>query len=188
MQLGFYFDQRRCTACNTCVVACKQWNDVPAGPAFWRWVATEEEGRFPDLWVSHLSLSCCHCYDPACVQACPASAISKRDQDGIVLVDREACISGCRACRDACPYDAPQFRDGSSKMEMCDFCLDRLEEGKRPMCVVSCPLRALDSGPMEELRATYGDAGLDPGFPDPSKTRPAIILRAKHRPCAADSP
>lgn len=187
MQLGFYFDQRRCTACYTCVVACKQWNDVPAGSASWRWVSTEEKGRFPDLWVSHLSLSCCHCYNPACIQACPTSAISKRDQDGIVLVDRDACSSGCRACRDACPFHAPQFREETSKMEMCDFCLDRLEEGKQPLCVTSCPLRALDSGSMEELKATYGTGALAPGFPDPSDTQPAIIFRAKERPCAADS-
>jgi Fe-S-cluster-containing dehydrogenase component len=33
VQLGFYFDQTRCTGCNTCADACKDFNDIPAGPA-----------------------------------------------------------------------------------------------------------------------------------------------------------
>ncbi|MDP2661726.1 MAG: 4Fe-4S dicluster domain-containing protein [Dehalococcoidia bacterium] len=179
MQLGFYFDQRRCTGCYTCVVACKQWNAVPAGPASWRRVSTMEEGRFPQVWVAHLSLSCCHCLEPACVTACPASAITKRDEDGIVLVDQSACIQGCRACLLACPYQSPQFRDHESKMEKCDFCLERLEQGEKPLCVASCPLRALDSGPLEELTARYGETDRAPGFADPTLSRPAIVFRPK---------
>ena len=35
MQLAFYFDQTRCTGCYACVVACKDWHDIPAGPASW---------------------------------------------------------------------------------------------------------------------------------------------------------
>lgn len=187
MQLGFYFDQQRCTGCHTCVVACKQWHGIPAGPASWRRVSTIETGKFPEVWVGHLSLSCCHCLEPACVSACPASAISKRDEDGIVLVDQSLCIAGCQACLYACPYRAPQFRDDSSKMEMCDFCLDRLHQGGKPLCVVSCPLRALDSGPLEELKARYPGVEQAPGFADPSHTRPAILFRAKDGPASPPS-
>jgi anaerobic dimethyl sulfoxide reductase subunit B (iron-sulfur subunit) len=39
MQLAFYFDQTRCTGCYTCVVACKDWHDIPAGPASWMLIA-----------------------------------------------------------------------------------------------------------------------------------------------------
>jgi anaerobic dimethyl sulfoxide reductase subunit B len=181
MQLGFYFDQQRCTGCDACVVACKQWHEVPAGPASWRRVSTLEEGEFPHLWMAHLSLSCCHCLRPACVAACPTSAIHKRAEDGVVVVDQSLCAPGCRACLHACPYDAPQFRSEESTMEKCDFCLDRLQQGARPLCVVSCPLRALDAGPLEELRATYQTEAEAPGFPDPSPTHPAILFRARSR-------
>lgn len=181
MQLGFFFDQQRCTGCYTCVVACKQWNDVPAGTASWRRVSTIEEGRFPHVWVAHMSVSCCHCMKPACITACPTGAINKRARDGIVLVDQDICISGCRNCLDACPYDAPQFRAQDSKMEMCDFCLDRLEAGKKPLCVASCPLRALDAGPMEELAAAHGEARQAPGFADHTLTEPAVLLRPRAR-------
>lgn len=34
-QVGFYFDQTRCTGCYTCAVACKDWHDIDAGPVNW---------------------------------------------------------------------------------------------------------------------------------------------------------
>lgn len=185
MQLGFYFDQQRCTGCDTCAVACKQWHGLPAGPASWRKVSTLDAGKFPHPWVAHLSLSCCHCLEPACVGACPTSAILKRAEDGIVVVDRGLCLPGCRACLYVCPYEAPQFRDEESPMEMCDLCLDRLQRGQQPLCVVSCPVRALDSGPLEELRAARGGEASAPGFPDPSRTRPAILFRPRKVPARA---
>ncbi len=134
MQMGFYFDQTRCTGCFTCIVACKDWNDVDAGPASWRRVISMEKGRYPDLFVGFLSATCYHCLEPACVPACPADAISKRDLDGVVVVDREACLGkdNCSMCLEACPYDAPQFgAENNAKMQKCHFCLDRLAENKK---------------------------------------------------------
>jgi anaerobic dimethyl sulfoxide reductase subunit B (iron-sulfur subunit) len=179
VQLGFYFDQQRCTGCDTCVVACKQWHQVPAGPASWRRVHTLEEGRFPQVWVAHLSLSCCHCGEPACIPACPAAAITKRAGDGVVVVDQGLCIPGCRSCLSACPYQAPQFRDDESRMEKCDLCLNRLGEGKQPLCVATCPLRALDAGPLEEMEQAHQGVRDAPGFPGPSHTRPSILFRPR---------
>ena len=37
------------------------------------------------------------------------------------------------------------------------MCIDRLEKGQLPLCVASCPMRALDFGPIDELKAKYGD-------------------------------
>ena len=109
MQLGFYLDQTRCIGCFTCIVACKDWNDVDAGPASWRRVITTEKGKYPDLFVAFLSTACHHCVEPACVSACPVDAISKREVDGVVVVDRETCLGkdNCDMCLQACPYDAP---------------------------------------------------------------------------------
>ena len=47
MQRGFYFDQTRCIGCFICCVACKDWHDIPAGPAHWLKVIPFEEGEFP---------------------------------------------------------------------------------------------------------------------------------------------
>jgi anaerobic dimethyl sulfoxide reductase subunit B (iron-sulfur subunit) len=96
-----------------------------------------------------------------------------------VVVDQSLCVPGCRACLYACPYDAPQFRSEDSRMEKCDFCLDRLEQGAEPLCVASCPLRALDAGPLEELRATYRADAEAPGFSDSCGTHPSILFRPR---------
>ncbi len=88
MQLGFHIDQTRCTGCCTCRIACKDWNDIPAGPASWGRVTSVEEGEWPDLFLAYSTSSCYHCSDPACVDVCPAKAILKREEDGIVVVDR----------------------------------------------------------------------------------------------------
>ncbi len=91
MQIGFYFDQTRCTGCFACAIACKDWHDVPAGPAKWMRVLYSEEGKFPELFVSHLATPCYHCAEPVCAFVCPNEAITKRDEDGVVVIDREKC-------------------------------------------------------------------------------------------------
>jgi len=182
MQLGFYVDQTRCTGCCTCVVACKDWHDVPAGPASWIRVITTEKGAYPDLFVAFLPTACYHCAEPTCIPACPVDAINKREVDGIVVVDREACQGkdNCDMCLQACPYDAPQFgAEENAKMQKCDLCFDRLEEGKKPICVEACPTRALDAGLMEELRAKYGDVREAEGFVYSEKLIPAIVFKPR---------
>lgn len=91
MQFGFYFDQTRCTGCFACAVACKDWHDIPAGPAKWMRLYQLEEGRFPDIFVSYRAMSCYHCKEPICSYVCPNDAIAKREEDGVVIIDREKC-------------------------------------------------------------------------------------------------
>ncbi|MEF9995950.1 MAG: 4Fe-4S dicluster domain-containing protein, partial [Burkholderiaceae bacterium] len=64
----------------------------------------------------------------------------------------------------------------------CTMCVDRLREGLKPACVASCPNRALDFGPLEELRRKYPQATRTAtGFKaeDVAKTRPSILFRAR---------
>ena len=180
-QLGFYLDQSRCSGCYTCTVACKDWNDIPAGPVAWRWVVCLEDGKYPNPRVLNLSLSCLHCANPLCVEACPVDAISKREEDGIVVVDADKCLGkdNCdMPCKEACPYAAPQFGpEQNAKIQKCDFCLERWAEDKKPICVDACPLRALDAGPLEELKAKYGDIREVEGFAHSAKATPAIVFK-----------
>src|SRR4030042_4323428 len=100
MQYGFYIKEKRCMGCFACVVACKDWQDVPAGPASWIRVKTIEKGKYPNLFVAFLPATCYHCRTPACVSACPVNAVAKRDEDGIVTVDSDACLgkTDCGLC------------------------------------------------------------------------------------------
>lgn len=182
MQTGFYFDQTRCTGCYTCVVACKDWHDVPAGPASWMRVTTIEEGKYPNPFVAFLAIPCYHCAEPACVEACPAGAITKRAEDGIVVVNREECLGqdDCGQCLEACPYDAPQFGvEENARMQKCDLCLDRWIEGKPPICVAACPTRALDAGPLDGLKAKYGNISDCEGFVYADELRPSVVFKTK---------
>ncbi|NVM44170.1 MAG: FAD-dependent oxidoreductase [Candidatus Lokiarchaeota archaeon] len=91
MQVGFYFNQTRCTGCNACRVACKDWHDQPSGPASWMRINYKEEGPFPNICASYLISNCYHCEEPVCSFVCPNEAITKRENDGIVVVDEEKC-------------------------------------------------------------------------------------------------
>ena len=152
-QLGFYVDAERCVQCQACEVACKGANNVELGLK-WRRVINVWIGQYPQLTNRNLSVSCMHCAEPACMEVCPTGAITKRAQDGIVLVDRDVCI-GCRTCAKACKYGAPQFgADGT--MQKCILCADRLDAGGEPACVGTCPGEALHFGPVAELAKRPG--------------------------------
>jgi len=59
-------------------------------------------------------------------------------------------------CAMACPYSAPQYNASKGHMTKCDGCNERVAVGRQPICVTPCPLRALDFGPIDELRERYG--------------------------------
>lgn len=182
-QLGFYFDQTRCTGCYTCVVSCKDWNDIDDGPINWMRVISIEYGTFPDLFAAYLAAPCYHCSNPPCVLACPEDAILKRETDGIVYVDQTKCVGKdqCKyPCLKACPWNAPQFGpEENSTMQKCDFCMDRIEVGQQPVCVEACPMFALDIGPMDSLKRKYGDTVEAEGFRYSKRFKPSIMFKPK---------
>jgi anaerobic dimethyl sulfoxide reductase subunit B (iron-sulfur subunit) len=184
LSFGFYFDQTRCISCFTCAVACKDWHDVPAGPASWIRLKIREEGKYPDLQVSFLFQSCYHCSQPGCVEVCPVQAITKREDNGIVVVDRDVCLGKdrCGICSQACPYDAPQFgAEEDAKMQKCDLCQERWAKGQKPVCVAACPLRALDAGPIAELESKYGPVREAEGFTFSRRFQPNILFKPRQR-------
>lgn len=101
--------------------------------------ALEEEVRFAyeQAFLMYLPRICEHCLNPACVAACPSGAMYKRDEDGIVLVDQEAC-RGWRLCVSACPYKKVYFNWNTHKAEKCTFCYPRIEAGLPTICSETC--------------------------------------------------
>jgi Fe-S-cluster-containing dehydrogenase component len=143
MQVGFVIDQRKCIGCHACTVACKAENDVPLG-SFRTWVKYVEKGTFPSVRRHFTVLRCNHCDRAPCVEICPVNALDKRP-DAIVDLDRDLCI-GCRACMQACPYDALYFHAERGVAEKCHYCAHRVEQGLEPACVIVCPTEAIVSG------------------------------------------
>lgn len=184
-QFGFYYDNTRCTGCKTCVMACKDYYDSSI-PVAYRKVFDVEGGTWKeeangaystDAFMYHISLACNHCDDPACVKMCPTTAMHKDASDGIVKVDATKCI-GCGYCVMACPYDAPKVDRDLGHAVKCEGCWERLEAGELPVCVTSCPLRALDAGDIDELKQKYQGVQQIHPMPDASITEPNIVIKA----------
>ncbi|KKL81618.1 hypothetical protein LCGC14_1992970, partial [marine sediment metagenome] len=98
------------------------------------------------------------------------------------IAEAERCLNCAgHICKDVCPYSAPQFIEAEkTRMQKCNYCVDRFDEGKLPICVESCYARALDSGPLEELKLKYGNIQTAPGVAL-SETKPAIIFKPKSK-------
>ena len=188
-------DITNCIGCHACQVACKQWNDKDGeqtellpelgfqNPAvlsaktytlisFHEFADDKAPGGLRNSFVMR---RCLHCLQPACVSACPTTALF-RQEDGPVVYDADKCI-GCRYCMLACPWDVPTAEWNSLKPEIqkCTHCADRTgqplpkarngfpltvletqafkEKTPVPACVKACPADALVYGDREEMLA-----------------------------------
>ncbi len=147
MNYGFVIDNRACIGCHACSVACKSENEVPLGVNR-TWVKYVETGAFPNNQRHFQVTRCNHCANPPCVRICPVQAMYQRD-DGIVEFDPSICI-GCKACMQACPYDAIYIDPNDGTAAKCHYCAHRTDIGLEPACVVVCPTHAIIAGDMDD--------------------------------------
>ncbi len=101
--------------------------------------APEQEAMFQleRMAFYYLPRICNHCLNPACVAACPSGAIYKRGEDGVVLINQDACRAW-RMCVTACPYKKTYYNWHTGKSEKCILCYPRIEAGLAPACMHSC--------------------------------------------------
>lgn len=140
---GFVIDNRRCIGCHACTVACKSEHSDPIGVNK-TWVSYIEKGTFPDVSREFHVMRCNHCADAPCVEICPTACLVTRE-DGIVDFDPGRCI-GCKACMQACPYDAIVIHPDTGTATKCNFCSHRVDRGREPACVTVCPAEAIIAG------------------------------------------
>jgi Fe-S-cluster-containing dehydrogenase component len=179
VQYGFFFDQSRCFACKACVVACRDWLDLPSGPLKPLRVYEYEKGAFPSVRVHVQWVPCYHCENPPCVPAAKG-AMMKESKFGAVLIDpSKASTSAMRDAWNACPYGAIVFDSDnpSATAYKCNMCIDRLTQGKLPRCVESCPARALDFGPLSDLEKKYGSNRDLEDLPSSTIAGPSVIFK-----------
>jgi formate dehydrogenase iron-sulfur subunit len=188
-------DIANCIGCRACQVACKQWNEregeetqLEADLGFQNpavlsaktytliaFVEMENPAKPGGLDSAYVMQRCLHCLEPACVSACPTTAL-QRQPDGPVSYEVDECI-GCRYCMLACPWDVPtaDWNTRAPKISKCTHCADRVAQpvpiafngqalsddaGKRfaesiavPACVKACPADALRYGTRDEMLA-----------------------------------
>jgi len=152
---AFSINLQNCTGCKTCIIACKDKNNL--GQAVrWRrvvevsggdWQQHDDGTYTQQVFAYYVSLSCNHCEAPICVRTCPTTAMHK-DKQGIVTVDPSKCI-GCRYCEWACPYSAPQFDSQANKMTKCDLCQDNWIKIYYPPAWLRALLGPWNLGPMK---------------------------------------
>ena len=186
-------DITKCIGCRACQVACKQWNDKDGEPTGLEsalgfqnpaslsaktltLITSREvvdENAPGGLVYAFTMQRCLHCLEPACVSACPTTALYRQD-DGPVSYDSDPCI-GCRYCILACPWGVPttDWDTLTPKIHKCTHCADRCSQpapssrnGKSltseerqkfladiiaPACVKACPADALKFGTRDEM-------------------------------------
>jgi Fe-S-cluster-containing dehydrogenase component/formate-dependent nitrite reductase membrane component NrfD len=147
---AFVIDNRKCIGCHACTVACKSEHQVPVGVDR-TWVKYIEKGAFPNNRRLFTVMRCNHCEYAPCVAICPVTALHTRD-DGVVDFNSDRCI-GCKACLQACPYDALYIDPNTQTAAKCNFCTHRLEIGLQPSCVAVCPEQAIIAGDMNDPSA-----------------------------------
>lgn len=177
---GMAIDLQKCReekGCDLCSRACHRAHNVPRLPDKAhevKWLWNEPNGKvFPFQQNDYtrqalgetVPVLCNHCTNPACVRVCPTQATWKRG-DGVVMMDYHRCI-GCRYCMAACPYGSRSFNYVDPRphlgtpnpdfpprtagvVEKCNFCEERLAEGKQPACVESCPRSAMVFGDLND--------------------------------------
>ena len=166
---GVLVDTTECIGCRKCEFACKTAHGIKSpGPETYADRTVFDQQRRPDernLTVVNayhntsgatdpttVKIQCMHCDYPACVSACIVGAFTK-ESSGAVVWDEDKCI-GCRYCMVACPFQIPAYEYHEAigaRVIKCDWCFERISEGKLPACVGICPVEALRFGKRSEL-------------------------------------
>jgi len=123
------FDAARCDGCTDCMTACAQVKAGSGDVVDARIQVVAGEGGF------ELAL-CRQCGDPKCVENCPAAALAKNGENGVIEWDGTKCVD-CLLCTVGCAYGGIVHNERAASVVKCDLC------GGNPACVKACESGAL---------------------------------------------
>ena len=173
-RLVFSIDLNRCINCKTCEMACNDFYGLMGMHR--RNVVTIETDA--DESPLHISISCNHCVNPVCVYSCPENNFQVR-KDGIVVHNPSRC-KGCERCIQACPFDALKLNPKTNRVDKCNFCVDRIEQGLRPVCVENCITSALSIMKVDEDEISENNFQ-NADVPIVAYTKPSIYIIKKQK-------
>jgi len=146
-----YIDPSKCMGCRACEVACAVEHSLAKN--VYGAILEEPRPKYRIKVVAvdsfNVPIRCQHCERAPCINACPTKALYRSDE-GFVMVNPLACI-GCKMCIIVCPFGHLRYDVHAKTIVKCDFCADRVREGRVPACVEACPTGALRFGPAEEV-------------------------------------
>ncbi len=139
------FHPDRCNGCNDCVQTCAYIHADTVDPVHSRIkiVADSTPGYYGIA-------QCRQCADPRCVQDCPAGALAKNEETGVVQWDESKCIN-CQLCTLACSYAGITYNPKTDQVMKCDQC------GGDPGCVKACKTGALEYITAAEIYNSWGE-------------------------------
>ena len=126
------FTPDHCTGCGLCELICSLGHTDSCHPerSRIRILRLEERGII-------IQTFCQQCEDPACIDACPVSAIDRNEATGALVIDRDECVT-CGECISACPFQALQLDETDDAIIACDLC------GGDPECVKYCETGSIE--------------------------------------------
>ncbi len=116
------------------------------------WDEDIASGDYPNSYFFYMPRLCNHCSRPACAEACPNKAITKRQEDGVVMVIDESACESCSEplCVQGCPYKEMYKNSVRNVAQKCDACLTRMEREVAPACARQCPGRCIWVGFLDD--------------------------------------
>ncbi|MFA7282686.1 MAG: thiamine pyrophosphate-dependent enzyme [Sterolibacterium sp.] len=139
------FKPALCDGCGECMTTCSAVKSVNGSTALSRIqiVADPLKGTW------ELAM-CRQCGDPRCVADCPAAALAKEEDGGLISWDAEKCVN-CLLCTAGCVYAGIAFSADEGHVVKCDQC------GGDPQCVKACPTQALQYLTSASIYNRWGD-------------------------------
>ncbi len=133
MAKRLFIDLYKCDDCTECDVKCSYIR---------RAAGLEQNGILALREMAQFALVCRRCEEPSCAAACRFDAL-ERQSSGVMRRYNMRCVS-CKSCVHACPFGTIYPDTVPFYVSRCDFCLGRLKDGEKPVCVDGCAKGAVD--------------------------------------------
>ena len=136
-------DHEHCTGCKTCELLCSLYHYGECNPqkSAVRVIRRERGGL-----VFCLPLVCQHCEPAPCIEACPTGALSREEEPGTLVLDKDECTA-CELCVEACPVGSISLDTDDNNIINCDLC------GGEPQCVPACHAHCLTLADSSQAKA-----------------------------------